>query len=208
MATKRRQWIQGVTICVVAAPAVGLAATAAFGDLGANPIETVTHVTGEWGLRFLLLALAVTPARRAFRWSWLAPLRRTLGLAAFGYATLHFLTYLALDHYFDWNSIAEDVLERRYVTAGFAAFLCMAPLAATSTRRAMKRLGQRWVTLHRLVYAAGVLAVVHFLWLVKADEREPLVYGAVLALLLGYRVWRRRPAGARPAHSVEIGSSS
>jgi sulfoxide reductase heme-binding subunit YedZ len=155
-------------------------------------------VTGEWTLRFLLLTLAVTPARRLLGWSQLARLRRTLGLTAFAYACLHLLTYLVLDHFFDWGAIAEDVLERRYVTAGFAAFLCLVPLAATSTDAMLRRLGRRWLALHRLVYLAAALGVIHFLWLVKADLREPLAYGALLAGLLGYRA-RRRWTRAAPA---------
>jgi sulfoxide reductase heme-binding subunit YedZ len=149
-----------------------------------------------------LLTLAITPARRLLGWSRLAPLRRTLGLTAFAYACLHLLTYLVLEHFFDWRSIAEDVLERRYVTAGFAAFLCLVPLAVTSTDAMVRRLGRRWNALHRLVYAAAALGVVHFLWLVKADLREPLVYAALLTGLLGQRAWhrwtRRAPRAAAP----------
>jgi sulfoxide reductase heme-binding subunit YedZ len=169
-------------------PALSLVVRALAGRLGANPIETVTHVTGEWTLRLLLATLAVTPARRLLGWSGLAPYRRTLGLLAFSYACLHFSTWLALDHFFDWRAIVDDVLERPYVTAGFAAFLCLVPLAITSSRAWVRRLGRRWVALHRLVYAAAVLAVVHFLWLVKADVLEPLVYGAVLLGLLALRL--------------------
>ena len=168
--------------------------------LGAEPIERITHVTGEWALRFLLLSLAVTPLRRLAKLAWLAPYRRTLGLLAFGYATLHLLTYVGLDQTFAWGLLLEDVLERRYVTAGFAAWLCMLPLALTSTRRSMKRLGQRWVSLHRLAYLAGVLAVVHFLWLVKADLLSPILHASVLAVLLASRLlrfWRPAPGTAR-----------
>lgn len=169
-----------------------------FGDgLGAEPIEVITHVTGEWALRLLLLTLAVTPLRIAFSLRWIAPFRRTLGLLAFGYATLHMLTWLALDQTFDWAFILEDVVERPYIMAGLAAFLCMVPLAATSTRGMVRRLGRSWLTLHRLAYVAAVAAVIHYLWLVKADLAPPLVHAAVLALLLGWRVWdarRRRRA--------------
>ena len=180
-------------------PAAWLGWAALFGDLGAEPIETVTHVTGEWALRFLLVALAVTPARRLSGWSWLAPLRRSFGLFAFLYASLHLATYVALDHFFDWPTLLEDVLERPFVTVGFAAFLLLVPLAATSNRAAKRRLGRRWAQLHRLAYAAAALGVVHYAWGVKADLRGPLVAGAVLALLLGLRLWwwRRRRAGAR-----------
>lgn len=185
---RRNRALQLFAIAVGLLPAAALIVSALTDDLGANPVERVTHVTGDWTLRFLLSSLAVTPLRRLFGWRWVAPLRRTLGLTAFGYACCHFLTYLVLDHFFDWRSIAEDVLERRYVTAGFAGFLCLVPLAATSTRAMMQRLGRRWVSLHRLAYLAATLGVIHFLWLVKADLREPLVYAVVLTLLLGLRL--------------------
>ncbi len=185
---RRNRALQAIAITGAAGPAAALAVAALSDALGADPVERVTHVTGDWALRFLLLSLAVTPLRRLFGWSWAAPLRRTLGLSAFAYACLHFLTFFALEHWFDWRLIVEDVLERRYVTAGFAAFLCLAALAATSTRAMIRRLGRRWVSLHRLVYLAAVLAVIHFLWLVKSDLREPLAYAAILALLFGVRI--------------------
>lgn len=172
-------------------PLALLIVRAATGGLGANPIETVTHVTGESGLRLLLTSLAVTPARRFFGWSWAAPLRRTLGLLAFLYVALHALTYVVLDHFFAWDLLLEDVLERRFVTAGFAGFLCLLPLAITSTRAMKKRLGRSWQRLHRLAYVAGVAGVIHYLWLVKADLAAPLAYAAVLAVLLGARGWQR-----------------
>ncbi len=170
-------------------PAGALLVGALRDTLGANPIEAITHATGDWTLRLLLATLMVTPLRRLLGWRWLAPYRRTLGLLAFSYACLHFATWLALDHFFDWAAIAEDVFERPYVTAGFTAFLCLVPLAITSTRGWIRRLGRRWVRLHRLVYAAAIAGVVHFLWLVKTDLREPLVYGAILAALLSVRGW-------------------
>ena len=156
--------------------------------LGAEPVEKITHVTGEWTLRFLLATLAVTPLRRWLGWSWLAPYRRTLGLLAFGYCTLHFATYAVLDLWGAWDTLIEDVLERRYVTAGFAGFVLMLPLALTSTRAWMRKLGRRWVVLHRMVYAAGIAGCLHYLWLVKADLREPLIYTAILIVLLAARV--------------------
>jgi sulfoxide reductase heme-binding subunit YedZ len=189
--TRRARALQAFTIAISSLPAAALGVSAFTDGLGANPVEHVTHVTGDWALRFLLLSLAVTPLRRLFGWSWVAPLRRTLGLTAFGYACLHYLIYLGLEHFFDWQLIVEDVLKRRYVWAGFAAFLCLASLAVTSTRAMIRRLGRRWVSLHRLVYLAATLAVVHFLWLVKSDLREPLLYAAVLTLLLGLRLWFR-----------------
>jgi sulfoxide reductase heme-binding subunit YedZ len=182
-------------------PAAGAALGLLFGGLGANPVETVTHITGEWTLRLLLLTLAVTPARRWLGLSWLTPYRRTLGLLAFTYGCLHLLTWLALDWFFDWGAIWEDIVERPFVTAGMAAFLCMLPLAATSTRRAIRRLGRRWVALHRLAYLAAVLGVVHFLWQVKADLLAPAAHAAVLALLLAARLRRSRRNADDPARA-------
>lgn len=182
-----RRALQAAAIAAGVAPAAVLLWRAATGDLGANPIETVEHVTGEWALRFLLATLAVTPIRR-WLWPAVAPLRRTLGLVAFGWAAVHFVTWSVLDNTLDWVAIAEDIVERPYVTVGFAAFLLLLPLAATSNAAAMKRLRGRWVTLHRLVYPAAILAVVHFLWLVKKDKTEPLVYATVLGVLFAARL--------------------
>ena len=185
MARGRARAVHAAVLAAAALPAAALALRGAQGRLGADPIETLTHETGDWALRFLLLSLAITPARRWLGAAALAPYRRSFGLVAFGYACLHVLTYLALDWFFDWGAILEDVAERPYVTAGFSAFLCLVPLAATSTRGALRRLGgRRWVRLHRLVYVAAGAAVVHFLWLVKADLAEPLLYAAVLGALL------------------------
>ena len=192
MSARRRAAIQVAAVALGLVPLAWLVVRALAGDLGANPIEEVTHATGLAALRLLLLALAVTPARRWLRLASLAPLRRTFGLLAFGYACLHFLTYLVLDQFFDWSAIAEDVAKRPYAMAGFFAFLCLAPLAATSTRAMARRLGRRWKTLHRLAYVAATAAVVHFVWLVKKDLREPLLYAAVLALLFAARASRRK----------------
>lgn len=181
--------VQRAVVVAAALPALELAVRAWRGALGAEPVETLTHASGAWALRLLLASLAVTPLRRALGVPALAPLRRTLGLAAFSYACLHVAVYLVLDWGFDWGAIAEDVAERPYVTAGAAAFACLVPLAATSTRAAIRRLGRaRWLRLHRLAYAAAALAVTHFLWLVKADLREPLVYAGILAVLLAARL--------------------
>lgn len=148
----------------------------------------MTHFTGDWALRFLLLALAVTPLRRLLGWNALIRHRRTFGLLAFFYASLHFLTWVGLDHFFAWRAMVEDVVERPYVTAGFTAFVCMLPLAITSTRGWVRRLGRRWSQLHRLAYVAAAAATVHYYWLVKADVRAPLAYAAVLAVLLALRL--------------------
>ncbi|MEA3274915.1 MAG: protein-methionine-sulfoxide reductase heme-binding subunit MsrQ [Pseudomonadota bacterium] len=175
-----------------------LVANGISGDIGPNPVEAVTRFTGDWTLRFLLITLAVTPLRRLTGQTWLIRFRRMLGLFAFFYACLHLLTYLWLDQFFAWSAILEDVLERPYITVGFAAFLLMVPLAVTSTRGMVRRLGRRWQILHRLVYLVAALGVLHFLWLVKAGITEPAIYGAVLALLLALRLpFRRLRTGVR-----------
>jgi methionine sulfoxide reductase heme-binding subunit len=168
-------------------------------DLGADPIKTVTHATGLWTLRLLLATLAVTPLRRLFGWAQLAPYRRTLGLLAFTYCTLHLLTYALLDLWGAWDTLVEDIVKRPYITVGFAGFLMLVPLAITSTRGWIRRLGKRWVELHRLVYAAAVAGCLHFLWQVKKDVREPLIYAAILGALFAARgvIWLRA-SRARP----------
>lgn len=158
-------------------------------QLGVNPVETLSHRTGDWSLRFLLLTLAVTPLRRLTGWNGLQRFRRMLGLFAFFYVSLHFGVYLIFDQFFDLSAILADVVKRPYITVGFAAFVLLIPLAATSTNRMIKRLGRNWQRLHRLIYPIAILGVLHYLWLVKADLREPLIYAGVLAVLLGYRVW-------------------
>ena len=140
-------------------------------------------------LRFLLITLAVTPLRQLSGWNWLIRFRRMLGLFAFFYALLHFTTYLVLDQYFDLQAIVEDVIKRPYITVGFLAFILLIPLAATSTKAMMKRLGRHWQRLHRLLYGISILGILHFIWLVKADLLEPLLYAAILAVLLGQRLW-------------------
>ena len=170
-------------------PFAALVAAVFTDGLGANPVETITHTTGEWTLRLLLATLAITPLRHLTGWVWLTRLRRMVGLFAFFYLTLHFTTYAVLDASLDLAYVVEDVADRLYITVGFAAFLMLIPLAATSTNAMVRRLGPvRWRRLHRLVYAAGICGTLHFLWLVKADLREPLVYAAILAVLLVARV--------------------
>jgi sulfoxide reductase heme-binding subunit YedZ len=159
-------------------------------NLGANPIDEITDQTGIWTLRLLLVTLAVTPARRLTGWNRLIQVRRMLGLFAFFYASLHFLTYLWLDQFFAFEDIIDDVMERPFITVGFTSFVLLIPLAITSTTAMIKRLGGKWwQRLHRLVYATAIGGVVHYLWLVKADIRLPLIYGSILALLLAYRLW-------------------
>lgn len=153
-------------------------------QLGANPIDEVADATGEWALRFLLITLAATPLKQLLDWPWTIRVRRMLGLFAFFYAALHLFTYLWLDQFFDWGEIWLDVLDRPFITVGMLAFVLLLPLAATSNHAAMRYLGKNWKTLHRLAYVVPMLGVLHFWWLVKADVLEPLVYGAVLGLLL------------------------
>ena len=168
--------------------------------LGANPIDELTDRLGEWGLRLLLATLCVTPLAVTLRKPWIMGLRRMLGLFAFTYLALHFLTWLVLDQWIDLPAIAADVVKRPYITAGFTAFVLLVPLAVTSTRGWMRRLGARWHRLHRLIYPAAVLGCTHFWWQVKADWREPAVYAALLAGLLGWRLLRaRRRAVPAPA---------
>ena len=187
----RRRALGCATAIVCLAPAAWLAWCAASGDLGANPIEAVEHTTGAWALRLLLATLAVTPLRRLTGWQAIGTQRRTLGLFAFGYASAHFLTWSVLDNGLDFTAIIEDIGKRPFVTVGFTAFVLLIPLAATSTRASIKRLGKRWIQLHRLIYVVAVLGVFHFFWLVKKDLRPPMGYAVVLALLLGARVWSR-----------------
>lgn len=165
-------------------------------NLGANPIEVITRDTGSWTLIFLLATLSVTPVRRISGWQWLIKLRRMLGLYAFFYASLHFTTYFWLDQFFDFAEIVKDVMKRPFITVGFLSFALLIPLALTSTSGMIRRLGRSWQQLHRLSYAIAIGGVIHFLWLVKADIRRPLIYGFALALLLAYRLvarWRAAP---------------
>jgi sulfoxide reductase heme-binding subunit YedZ len=158
-------------------------------DLGANPVEVITHSTGDWTLIMLLITLSVTPLRRILEWPWLLKLRRMFGLYAFFYVCLHFLTYVWIDQFFDIFDIAKDVLKRPFITVGFTCFVLLIPLAATSTNNMVKRLGaKRWQQLHRFVYFIAAGGVVHFWWLVKKDITEPLQYAVLLSLLLSLRV--------------------
>ena len=164
-----------------------------------NPVETLTRDSGSWALNLLLAGLAITPLRRLGAPGWLLRLRRMLGLYAFFYASVHLLIYLWLDQLFDWAAIVHDIIKRPFITVGMAAFALLLPLAITSTDGWLRRLKRRWGQLHRLVYPLALLAVLHYLWLVKRDLTEPLLYAAVLAVLLGLRLWwRLRPtAGPR-----------
>lgn len=171
---------------------VALGAGAGAG-LGANPVEFVTRSTGTWTLVMLCITLSITPLRRITGWNALIRLRRMLGLFAFFYACLHLAIYVWLDQYFDWVAMIADIVKRPFITAGFAGFLLMAPLAATSTKAMVRRLGRHWSELHRLVYAVALLGVLHFWWhkAGKNDLGEPMVYAAVVGALLAWRVWVR-----------------
>jgi sulfoxide reductase heme-binding subunit YedZ len=201
-ARTQRRALRAAVLLIGFAPLTALVFRGATGGLGANPVEEITHQTGEWALRFLVLCLCVTPVRRITGWRPIQLERRTLGLFSFLYASLHLATYVTFDLELDPGAIVEGVIERPYITVGFGTFLILLALALTSNRAATRKLGKRWKQLHRLVYVAAVGAVVHFLWLVKSDLRDPLIYGAIVAVLLGVRVfWRVRTAhtGIAPA---------
>lgn len=199
------------TVAVFAASALplGLLATDALGGrLGANPIEAAMNRLGWWTLFFLLVALAPTPLRILLGWTWPARYRRMLGLFAFSYACLHLAVYMGVDQFFDWRAILADVTKRPFITIGMLAFALLLPLALTSTDRWVRRLGYvRWKRLHRLVYLAAACGVVHFVWRVKADYREPAIFASVLALLLLVRLAARRRARAPAARPADAASS-
>ena len=162
-------------------------------DLGTNPVEALTHETGEWALRFLLITLAITPLRRLLNINWLIKFRRMLGLFVFFYATLHFITYIWLDQYFDIQEILIDIPKRPFITVGFVSFLLLVPLALTSTNAMQKRLKKKWLTLHKLVYIIPMLVILHFIWSLKADYSQPLLYTLIFLILMIFRaVYDRR----------------
>lgn len=185
--------------CLVAAGLIPLAILIWDGlhdRLSANPIEKITHRTGLWTLGLILTTLAITPLRRLTGRNDLIRFRRTIGLLAFGYVCLHFLTYLVLDQFFDWRAIGEDIAKRPYILAGFTSFLLLIPLALTSTTWSIRRLGgKRWNTLHRMIYVAAAGGVLHYLWLVKGEQVKPVYFALVLVGLLVLRV---RPVRATP----------
>src|SRR5713226_5190531 len=161
-------------------------------NLGANPIEVITRSVGVWTLTLLLITLSVTPLRKLTGWNDLIKFRRMFGLFAFFYGCLHFTTYIWLDQFFDLHEIIKDVMKRPFITVGFASFTLLIPLALTSTRKMIARLGKRWQQLHRVVYLIAIGGVIHFYWQVKADTTQPLIYGAILTLLLAYRLLAAR----------------
>jgi sulfoxide reductase heme-binding subunit YedZ len=189
----RRYWkplVFAAALLPLAGLAAGAAGVPAF-RLGANPVETIQDTTGIWALRFVLITLCITPLRWITGQAWPLQFRRMLGLFAFAYAALHFTNYLLLDRALDFGEIVPDIVKRPFITIGFVALLALVPLAITSTAGWRRRLGPRWQRLHRLIYPVGVLACWHFWWQVKKDFTEPLVYCAILAALLGMRLWRR-----------------
>jgi len=190
VAVKTALWAAGL------APLLRLLFKGIWSGLGANPIEFITLSTGTWALVLLLATLAITPLRRITGLNWLVRLRRLTGLFAFFYGCLHFITYIWLDKFFDISDMVRDVVKRPFITAGFLAFSCMIPLAATSNTRAMRRLGKKWQVLHRLTYFSAAAAVIHFWWKVKADIREPAFYAIALAALLVSRLIFRQSQGS------------
>ncbi len=184
------RWFKPLVFLACLVPLARLGWKAYMGLLGANPIEVITHSTGDWLLRFLLITLAITPLRKLLHLPWLIRYRRMFGLFAFFYGVLHFLTYIWLDKFFDLHEMLADVAKRRFITVGFIGFVLLIPLALTSTSGWIRRLGgKRWSALHRLIYISALAGVIHYYWLVKADVRKPLQYAFVLSLLLGYRLW-------------------
>lgn len=195
------RWFKIAVFLVSLAPLGMLGWRALHSDLGANPLEVITHTTGDWTLRFLVMTLAVTPLRQIAKQYWLIKFRRMLGLFAFFYGLLHLTTYLWFDKFFDWKEIVKDIGKRPFITVGFTALVIMLPLALTSTAGMIRRLGRRWQRLHRLVYASAIAGVIHYYWLVKADVRKPVFYGVLVGMLLLYRlavwvkarIWTKEP---------------
>lgn len=204
------RWLKVVVFISCLLPAARLAWRGYQNALGANPIEVITHSTGDWTLIFLLITLSITPLRKLLGQPWLIRFRRMFGLFAFFYVSLHFTTYIWLDKFFDLHEILKDVAKRRFITVGFAAFVMLIPLTITSTAGWIRRLGgKRWRALHRLIYFSAIAGVIHYFWLVKADKRKPVEYGTVLAVLLGYRlaVWIRTSLREKNSRSLRGRSS-
>lgn len=178
--------------CLIPAALIVGDAFALTGSLGANPIEEIQDQFGNWGLRFILITLTITPLRKIGGWNWAMRFRRMLGLFAFFYVLMHFLTWLFLDQELLLAAISEDIFKRPFITIGFTAFLILIAMAATSTSGIRRRMGRRWQKLHYGIYVAGVLGVWHYWWQVKLDARDPAIYAALLSILLGYRWWQRK----------------
>jgi sulfoxide reductase heme-binding subunit YedZ len=208
------RYFKPVIFLACLAPLANLAWRGFHDELGANPIEAITHSTGTCTLVFLLITLSVTPLRKLTRQYWLINLRRMFGLFAFFYGCLHLTTYVWLDKFFDVHQMLADIAKRRFITAGLAGFVLMLPLALTSTKSWIRRLGgKRWQALHRLIYLSAAAGVIHYIWLVKADLRSPLRYAFVLLVLLGYRIVAsivsrtKAEAEVTPATKIEVSES-
>jgi methionine sulfoxide reductase heme-binding subunit len=205
------RWLKPVLFLACLGPLTRLAWKGFHGMLGANPIEVITHSTGDWTLIFLMVTLSITPLRKLTRQYWLIGLRRMFGLYAFFYGTLHLTTYVWLDKFFDVHEMLADIAKRKFITAGMTAFTLMIPLALTSTKGWIRRIGgKRWQALHRLIYISAAAGVIHYIWLVKADLRKPLRYAAVLGALLLYRIvmWLRSRTQTAAAQSQTIPQKS
>jgi sulfoxide reductase heme-binding subunit YedZ len=203
----RKKWAKIPVWILSLVPLCYLAWRAWNDDLTANPIEYITHFTGDWTLRFLVITLAISPLRKLLKMPDLIKFRRLIGLFAFFYGCLHFSTYLGVDKFFDFKEIWADVAKRPYITMGFTAFVCMIPLAITSTTGWIRRMGgKRWQLLHRLVYASAIAGVIHYYWLVKSDIRQPRLYAILVGVLLAFRlvVWliARKPTPAVRASAL------
>lgn len=208
MVTMKTQRVRSAVVVLCLTPLVWLTWATLADRLGANPIEELVRWTGIWALNFLLISLAVTPLRKIPGWNALVTYRRMLGLMAFFYVCVHLSTYVGIDQFFAVDDIVKDVIKRPFITVGMVSFVLLIPLAVTSTDAMIRRLGgRRWRALHRLVYLIGIGGVVHYLWLVKADLRPPLIYAALLAVLLVSRLWwryavpQRRVAPSNPSRS-------
>jgi len=202
------RWLKPVIFLACLIPLARLVWKGFHAGLGANPIEVITHSTGDWTLIFLLVTLSITPLRKLTRQYWMIGWRRMFGLYAFFYASLHLTTYVWLDKFFDWRAMLADIAKRRFITAGLTAFTLLIPLAVTSTKGWIRRMGgRRWQAWHRLIYVSASAGVIHYIWLVKADLRKPLEYAFVLCLLMAYRVvvWTATSThiGNRPPAGLE-----
>lgn len=201
------RWIKVAIFLLCLVPAARLLWKAFHAGLGANPIEFITHETGDWILIFLVLTLSITPLRKILQLPELIRFRRMLGLFAFFYAFLHFSTWIGLDKFFDFRELLNDVAKRRFITVGFIGFLLMIPLALTSTAASIRWLGgKRWRMLHRLIYVSAIAGVIHYYWLVKSDVRKPVLYAILVGLLLAYRVgaWLIDRRGGAPLHGTAM----
>jgi len=210
------KWTKVVVFLLCLVPLGLLVLRAVQGNLTANPIEFITHATGDWTLRFLIITLAITPLRKLLRLPQLIRFRRMLGLFAFFYACLHFSIWIGVDKFFDWPEMWKDVQKRRFITVGFAAFVLMIPLAITSTKGWIRRLGgRRWQCLHRAIYVSAILGVIHYWWQVKSDIRKPLQYASMVGLLLAWRLgswiygrFLRNPATASPPEEISTAETA